>query len=361
MIQTTVGRMCLMFMLGLCLLALGVGARWWALPQPDSTRPVPIPESGAEAPSLQRTRAVLGPPPSGGRWHSGIWAGGGIAQTQRVNAFGTWRGTPTDAATQYPERMTWQAIHDSYWHLATYTGFDGILVYGLPMLPDKGRDDFGTIVQGEHDWVYRKVARDLVREGRGRSIVRIGWEANGDWFRWDATNRTADQYVAAFRHIVAVLHSVAPDLVIDFDISCGVPLRGQHDRMAALTRLYPGDDAVDIVGCDTYDWHNTKAQDEASWRALIRPPDEVGIADVADFARAHGKGLSIPEWGLASPAEGGLGDNPFYVEKMRSFFEANADVLVLESYFSEPDTSLANSIWDPDQNPRSSAVYARLW
>jgi hypothetical protein len=36
-------------------------------------------------------------------------------------------------------------------------------------------------------------------------------------------------------------------------------------------------------------------------------------------------------------------------------------VLVLESYFSEPETSLANSIWDPDQNPRSSAVYARLW
>ena len=55
------------------------------------------------------------------------------------------------------------------------------------------------------------------------------------------------------------------------------------------------------------------------------------------------------------------GDNPFYIEKMRSFFEANADVLVLESYFSEPETSLANSIWDPDQNSQASAVYARLW
>ena len=108
--------------------------------------------------------------------------------------------------------------------------------------------------------MYRKVARDLVTEGRGRSIVRIGWEANGDWFRWNATARTAPQYVAAFRHIVGVLRSVAPDLVIDFDISCGVPLRGQKDRLAALTELYPGDDAVDIVGCDTYDWYNTKAR-----------------------------------------------------------------------------------------------------
>ena len=63
----------------------------------------------------------------------------------------------------------------------------------------------------------------------------------------------------------------------------------------------------------------------------------------------------------SSPAEGGAGDNPYFIGKMRAFFEANADILVLESYFSEPTTSLANSIWEPDQNPRSSAEYARLW
>ena len=178
--------------------------------------------------------------------------------------------------------------------------------------------------------------------------MRIGWEANGDWFRWSATARTAPQYIAAFRHIVAVLHSVAPDLLIDFDISCGVRLRGQKDRLAALTALYPGDDAVDIIGCDTYDWYNTKAQNEVGWQALIRPNDQVGIADVAEFARARGKGFSVPEWGLASPAKDGVGDNPFYVEKMRSFFEANADVLVLESYFSDPETSLASCRFGTD-------------
>ena len=355
----TMSRIRLVLLAGLCLVALSMGARWWALPEAGSTGLAPIPDPNA--PSLQRARAVLGPPPSGGQWHSGIWAGGGIARTKRVNAFGVWRGTPADAAIQYPERMTWQTIHDSHWHVTTYARFDGTLVYGLPMLPEKGEGNFGTIINGEHDWVYRKVARDLVTEGRGRSIVRIGWEANGDWFPWGATAKTAAEYVGAYRHIAGVLRSVAPNLVVDFDISCGVALRGQRDRLDALTQLYPGDDVVDLVGCDTYDWYNTKAQNEVTWAAAIRPHDRVGIADVADFARDHGKGLSIPEWGLASTTDGGLGDNPFYVEKMRSFFETNADVLVMESYFSEPDTSLANSIWDPDQNPRSSAVYARLW
>jgi hypothetical protein len=354
-------RIHLMVLAGLCLVALSMGARWWALPEVGPTSLVPIRDVGPDEPSLQRARAKLGPPTSGGQWHSGIWAGGGVAQTKRVKAFGTWRGAPSDAATQYPERSTWQSIHDSHWHVATYATFDGTLVYGLPMLPEKGNGTFGSIVSGDHDWVYRKVARDLVMEGHGRSVVRIGWEANGNWFPWGATAKTAAQYVRAYRHIVGVLKSVAPHLVIDFDISCGVPLRGQNDRLAALTELYPGDDVVDLVGCDTYDWHNTKAQNEVSWRAAMRPDDEVGIADVADFARAHGKGLSIPEWGLASRVDGGLGDNPFYISKMRSFFEANADVLVLESYFSEPETSLKNSIWDPDQNPRSSEAYARLW
>jgi hypothetical protein len=357
--EWTTARIRLTVVVGLCLIALSMAARWWALPEAGSTGLVPVPRP--DAPSLQRARALLGPSPSGEPWHSGIWAGGGTAQTKRVQAFGRWRGTATDAATMYPESTTWQTIHDSHWHVTTYAGFDGTLVYGLPMLPNTGVGDFGTITKGEHDWVYRKVAHNLLSEGRDRSIVRIGWEANGDWFPWRASAKTASQYVRAYRHIVAVLQSVAPDLVIDFDIACGTHLLGQHDRLDALTELYPGDDVVDIVGCDTYDWYHTKAENPTTWRAAIRPADRVGIADVADFARQHGKGLSIPEWGLASPADGGLGDNPYYIEKMHSFFEANADVLVLESYFSEPETSLANSIWDPDQNPRSSAVYARLW
>jgi hypothetical protein len=327
------------------------------LPAPS----VPVPQVNNGGPSLLRARHLLGTPPSHGSWFSGIWAGGGTASTERVDSFGDWRGTPVDTATMYPEAQSWQTIHDSNWHITTYTGFDGVLNYGLPMLPDDGAGDFGSIVAGSHDWVYKRVAHDLVKAGRGRTIVRIGWEVNGDWFRWSASAHTAAQYVAAYRHIAVVLRSVAPDLIIDFDIACGRGLGGQSNRLDALTKLYPGDDVVDLVGCDTYDWYHTKAYDEASWSSSLQPADSAGIQDVANFARAHGKGLTIPEWGLASAREGGEDDNPFYLSRMRSFFAANDDILVVESYFSEPNTSIGNSIWDPDQNPSSSAVYAQLW
>ncbi len=327
----------------------------------DAVKPLgPLTTEPIRLPDL-RARKLLGTPPSGGRWFSGAWAAGEDASTKRVAAFGSWRGTPADAATVYTETDTWQEIYESDWHVTTFDGFDGVLSFGLPMLPEEARGDFAAVVQGEYDWVYEDVARDLLANDRGRSVVRIGWEANGDWFPWSAPATDAPPYVAAYRHIVRVLHRVAPDLVIDFDLACGTALSGQTDRLDALNLLYPGDDVVDLVGCDFFDWYGTTSTDEASWMRSINPGNAVGIQDVADFARAHGKGLSYPEWGLASHQESGAGDNPYFIEKMRSFFEANADILVLEGYFSEPETSLANSIWDPAQMPRSAEVYKRLW
>jgi hypothetical protein len=323
----------------------------------------PVPSQSAEvrpAPDL-RARKLLGTPPSGGPWFSGAWAGGDHASTKRVVAFGSWRDTPTDAATVYTETGTWQEIYDSNWHITTFKGFDGILSFGVPILPEEARGDFSAVAQGKHDRIYEDLARDLIANGRGRSIVRIGWEANGDWFPWSAEAADAAGYVAAYRHIVGVLRDIAPKLVIDFDLACGTSLRGQNGRLDALNLLYPGDDVVDLVGCDFFDWYGTTSTDEASWMRSIKPEKAVGIQDVADFARAHGKGLSYPEWGLASHQERGAGDNPYFIEKMRSFFEANADILVLEAYFSEPETSLANSIWDPAQMSQSAEVYKRLW
>ena len=329
------------------------------------TVPVPteetIPQAGGGRPGLERARTMLGPPRSGNGWHSGVWPGGGTIGTRRARAFGQWRGAPVDAAVTYPATKTWQQIHDSSWHINTYSGFNGVLAYGLPMLPTNGDGDFHSIMAGDHDWVYRQVAQDLVKNGRGRAIVRIGWEANGDWFPWNVRADQADEYIGAFRHIVAVLRDVAPDLVIDFDIACGTSMRGQKHRTDALTELYPGDDVVDLVGCDIYDWYGTRTTDATSWQVSQRPRDDAGIADVADFAREHGKGLTFPEWGLASTAEGGAGDNPYFIERMRGFFEDNASILVMENYFNEPETSLADSIWDPVQMPRASMAYQRLW
>ncbi|WP_168583041.1 glycoside hydrolase family 26 protein [Gephyromycinifex aptenodytis] len=308
-----------------------------------------------------QARRYLGASASRNAWHSGAWTGGHL-DAKRATRWGTWRGTPSDVATTYPERQTWRKISNSTWHIDTYRGFRGRLMYGMPLLPADGSANLADVARGKHDAVFRKVARDLKSRGRGNAIVRIGWEGNGHWYPWSADANSAKNYQAAFRRASRVMKSAAPGLVIDFDINCGSPLRGQSNRLDSLTKLYPGDAYVDLIGCDVYDWHTTGAIDEASWRRALTPKDAPGLADVARFARARGKGMSVPEWGLAAPHAGGHGDNPFYITKMRQFFTANADVLAVESYFNEPKEYIRNSLWtEAPQNPLSAQAYRRLW
>lgn len=326
-------------------------------PTVSPTSSVPMPTTTIAASAGER---LFGPSKSGLPWHSGAWTAPKWTAAE-ADGFATWRGTALDSLTTYPERHTWEKIAASEWHINTWAGFDGRLSYGLPMLPDTGEGSFETIAAGQHDWVWDKIANDLVKYGRDDAIIRIGWEANGTWWKWSATADTAESYKAAFRHIAGRLKAVSPKFVIDFDIACGTAMPGQSDRVDSLTKLYPGDDVVDLIGCDFYDWWNTKSVDEASWQSSIRPWGAPGIADVADFARQRGRAASIPEWGVAKVGTGGAGDNPFFIRKMYEWFQANKDVVAFESYFNENDDYILSGLWDTTNNPLAGAEYIRLW
>lgn len=304
--------------------------------------------------------ARLGPVRSGLAWHSGSYPAGEWSAS-RAAQFGAWRGAPLDIVTTYGERSSYARLANTTWHITTWAGFPGRLSYGLPMLTDDNRGSFRAIARGENDATWARVAQSLLNANRGSSVVRIGWEANGDWWAWKTTAQTAADYKRAFRRIAVTMKRVAPDLLIDFDIACGTPLKGQSTRVGALTQMYPGDDVVDVVGCDVYDWYATKSTDQASWDRALRPADSVGLQDVADFARAHGKMLSVPEWGVAAPSAGGAGDNPFFIERMWAFFEANQEILAFEAYFNQHDGFPHSSLWVGQTNPQSAAAYRWLW
>ncbi len=296
------------------------------------------------------------------KWRSGAWVGGYMS-AQRANRWGTWRGTASGATPTFPERGSWRDIERSTWHISTYKGFRGLLVYGMPLLPNgSNASHLRNVAAGKHDATFRKVARDLRTHGRGDTVVRIGWEANGTWWAWSANASQAKDYRNAFRRAAQVMNKETPSLRFAFDINCGSVMPGQTNRLDALTKLYPGNDVVDIVGCSAYDWSEAGATNAAQWRRALHPPNSVGIGDVSTFARAHGKQLGFGEWGLAPRHRNGNGDNPFFIKKMHEFFSGNRGKLVYECYFNEPDSSMRNSLWaDAPQNPKSGAVYRQLW
>jgi hypothetical protein len=329
-------------------------------PTDQTTSPTDQTPSAADQNSSAAAQ-ILGVPRSGLAWHSGAWVGGRF-NTDAINGFGEWRGRPTDVVTTYAERSSYQAMTGETWSISVWKGFAGKLNYGLSPLPDSGEGSFESIAAGNQDDVWRKVAQNLTAHGRGDSIVRIGWESNlRDW-RWQVTTSNAEKFKAAFRRIVNVMRVQAPGLRFEFGVNCGSGLAGSSDRLAPLTMVYPGDDVVDLIGCDIYDWWTTHATNDTMWTNVLRAPYGPGIQDVTEFARKHRKGASFAEWGLATPSNGnGGGDNPYYIEAMFQFFSNNKDVVAFECYFDEPAPYIANSLYGTGQNPEASAAYARLW
>ena len=328
-------------------------------PKPTSS---PSP-TATSAPTTGTSAAIriLGKTRSGLPWHSGAWVGGRF-DTSTINAFGDWRGRASDVVTTYSPRDSYATMMNNTWSITTWDGFQGKLNYGLAMIPDNGEASLASIGAGEQDAVWRKVAQNLKDNNRGDSIVRLGWESNLKDWKWQATVSNAAQYKAAFRRVVTTMRAEAPDLTFEFGVACGSGLSGSSDRMAPLNQVYPGDDVVDLVGCDTYDWWNTHPTDAASWAKTAAPADGPGVADIVSFARAHAKGASFGEWGLAKSSNGGGGgDNAFFIRAMYDFFYANRDVVAFECYFDEPDAYLESSIFGAGQNPSAAAAYVQRW
>jgi hypothetical protein len=304
-------------------------------------------------------RARLGTSRSGLPWLSGVWSGGRFSPAE-IRAYGSWRGRPIDVVTAYSNRASYERTAKDTWSIDVWKGIPGRLNYGLGILPDSGEGSLDSIARGDQDKVWRAVAKNLLAAGRGNSIVRIGWEANlSDW-RWGVKASNAASFRAAFRRVAKTLKATAPDLVIDFGIGCGPGLPGSSDRTASLSKLYPGDDVVDIIDCDIYDWWTTRVRSSKP-DPVLKPPHGVGLADVAKFARSHRKLMGIGEWGLARQSNGnGGGDNPMFIKAMADFMKNNADVLAYECYFDEPAGYLKSSL-NTGQNPQAATTYKRLW
>jgi beta-mannanase len=118
---------------------------------------------------------------------------------------------------------------------------------------------------------------------------------------------------------------------------------------------YPGDDYVDIIGIDVYDqtkWTNFKDPVERWDKLTLNGP--YGLAWHRDFAKAHNKPMSYPEWGVGGNDSG---DNPYFIQRMHDWFVANN--IVYESYWQS--NSAYPGKLSADQYPLSAAKYKELF
>ncbi|MFD0539617.1 glycosyl hydrolase [Actinomadura luteofluorescens] len=191
--------------------------------------------------------------------------------------------------------------------------------------------------RGTFDHHYRTLARRLVSLGVGDAVIVLGWEMNGEVY----AGRCAPDpsaWKAYWRRIVGTMRGVR-GARFRFDFA---PSRGRD--AIPWTECYPGDDVVDIMGSDSYDQPEGK-----SFQDFVDEP--YGLREQAEFATAHGKPLSFPEWGLFRNS-----DNPAYVRGMHDWIMSH-DVV----YQSITDYC-PHGVWScGGGNPRSSAAYRELF
>lgn len=227
------------------------------------------------------------------------------------------------------------------------------MVIGQSMIPTEGmpKDWRRRGAAGQYDARIRTLARNLVRVGLGNSVIRLGYEANGDW-NADNVGRTDaeyEQWRAYWARFARIMKSVpGGQFTLDWNLNSAY-------RAIPLEKIYPGDRAVDLIGIDVYDSAGPKlpaAPSPSRWDAIIGQPG--GVRDILEFAVRHGKPISIPEWGLASSSHKGGGDNPNFVASIAALVRNNT--VAYQSYFNN---DLLPGCLEIQKSRRAFAAYAR--
>nr|BFD84763.1 glycosyl hydrolase [Streptomyces sp. Xyl84] len=217
---------------------------------------------------------------------------------------------------------------------------DRMLVLNVPMQErneehlsdDEVRGLLRQGAAGQFDHHFAALARRLVGAGAPDTVIVLGWEMNGTTY----THRCGPDpqaWKSYWRRIVTAMRSVAGQR-FRFDFA---PNRGRD--AVPWTECYPGDDTVDIVGMDSYDQPAGLTFDQ-------QVGEPYGLQAHVDFARAHGKPVSYPEWGLFRN-----GDNAEYMRRMLAWFDRYRPLYnTLTDY-------CPHGVWQCGANPAAARVY----
>ncbi|MGX5209947.1 glycoside hydrolase family 26 protein [Streptomyces violaceus] len=300
-----------------------------AVPQPSAPAPsAGTPAAGEEAPAL------------------GVFLASDARGVARMPLFSHWLGgTELRAGHTYLPGHRWRDIEGAPGFLDVWAHWrnkkaDRMLVLNVPMQErnEEGVSDSEVrrLLQrgaaGEFDHHFRVLAERLVELKVPDTVLVLGWEMNGTTY----THRCGpdpEAWKKYWNRIVTTMRSV-PGQDFRFDFT---PSRGRD--AVPWTKCYPGDDTVDIIGMDSYD-------QPAGMPFEQQVKEPYGLQDHVDFAKAHGKPISYPEWGLFRN-----GDNPDYMRDMLAWMEEHKPLYnTLTDY-------CPHGVWQCGANPKSSQLY----
>ena len=215
------------------------------------------------------------------------------------------------------------------WVAADPTGHS--LIDTQNLIPDSEASDpdwTAECAAGDFNIYASEFATNMVAAGLGYTVIRLGHEMNGNWYNDSLGTTVAEwqQWAQCFAQEVTAMRAVPGcHFLFDWNVNANY-------RDIPLADFYPGDAYVDIIGIDQYDGTGVTIPPPGPTRFAALAAQPEGLDTVEAFAAAHGKPLSIPEWGTTTGGPNAGGDDPYYVEGMAAFI-ASHDV-AYQSYFN---------------------------
>jgi hypothetical protein len=283
----------------------------------------------------------------------------GPADPSGVASFAATTQTDPAIASDYlPTSSGWDGMDGSggelSWILANgWTGSGFTVSLGVPMIPtwpDGGAQGGGTPAgtladgaAGDYDNYFVALGKNLVAAGEANIDLRLGWEFDGGWYDWSATNpRDEASYAEYFRQIVDSMRSV-PGEHFKFVWNPDAEAFGGEPGYN-VTLAYPGSQYVDYIGVDAYDqtWV-TPQTPQNEWNETTFPE----LTAAQQFAQSVGRPLAVPEWGVMVGNGGhGLGDDPLYVNNMINWMQDSSNDVAYESYFDYDGSNQDDKLTD---------------
>jgi len=262
--------------------------------------------------------------------------------------FAAWRGRQLDVVDAWSARATWTDIDDPVWLYQQWSGQPYSMAFGVAMLPEHVPGvSLQACANGSYNTYWHEFGKVISSYGLGASIIRLGWEFNGNWYVWEASNPTT--WARCWQQIVISARTTAPKLRWDWDVN-----RGVSGGLANPALAYPGNAYVSMIGIDSYDsW--PPATTGVGWQAQLNGSQ--GLNYWLAFAKAHGKLLSVPEWGNVYSGTSAGGDDALYVNDMRAFFSSNAGEIAFECNFQGPAPPTRGSYDAGTLVPKAAAAY----
>jgi hypothetical protein len=301
----------------------------------------------------------------------------GYSNVAGYTALETFVGHQTPYVVQFADASSTSAFTGSVWGETTNAGAFQTLNGGLTFVESVpltlGLGFGATTAQkatalqatasGANDAAYKVAANYLKAAGYPGAVIRLGWEFDGGWMPWSAVGNEA-LWTTAYRHVADVFRSISAGFRFDWN--------GTASSFQKETAAYPGDDYVDIIGLDVYDkglgvaWDSTTktwTNPADAWSTLLPK-----LTFHRDFAIAHGKQVSYPEWaldGLNATATSNVGgDNPTFIQGMfdwqNSLPASGPGSLAYQSYFNE-DQKDGNHRINASWFPQASSLFQRLF